>query len=65
MIDAINQLAGMEITLEAKGTIEGIRKQYGQLSEAARAKVTNYNILVDAEKKIADLEKEAQVEEEG
>ncbi len=65
VIDAINQLAGMEITLEAKGTIEGIRKQYGQLSEAARAKVTNYNILVDAEKKIADLEKEAQVEEEG
>ena len=65
VIDAINQLAGMEITLEAKGTVEGIRKQYGQLSEAARAKVTNYNILVDAEKKIADLEKEAQVEEEG
>lgn len=63
VIDAINQLAGIEITLDAKGTVAGVRKQYDQLSEAARAKVSNYGILVDAEKKIADLEKEEQTEE--
>lgn len=57
VIDAINQLAGKEITLDMKKTIENIRKQYDQLSEAARNKVTNYNILTEAENAIKELEK--------
>lgn len=56
VIDAINQLAGKEITLDMKETIEKIRQQYEQLSEAAKSKVTNYNILTEAEKIIKDLE---------
>ena len=57
VIDAINQLAGQEITVGMKDTINGIRNMYNGLSEAARAKVTNYNILTDAEQKVAELEK--------
>ncbi len=64
VIDAINQLAGQEITLDMKGTIENIRKQYNSLSEAARAKVGNYNVLTDAEKKIQELKKEDKEKEE-
>jgi len=48
VIDAINQLAGQEITVGMKDTINGIRNMYNGLSEAARAKVTNYNILTNA-----------------
>lgn len=58
VIDSINQLAGREITLDMKETIEGIRAQYNQLSDAARSKVTNYGILENAEKKIEKLKKE-------
>ncbi len=62
MIDAINQLAGQKITLDMKDTIKNIRKQYNKLSEAARSKVTNYNILTEAEAKIEKLEKEKEKE---
>lgn len=58
VIDSINQLAGKEITLDMKGTIESIRAQYNQLSDAARSKVSNYSVLEDAERKIKKLEKE-------
>ncbi|MCI8483002.1 MAG: L,D-transpeptidase family protein [Lachnospiraceae bacterium] len=64
VIDAINQLSGKEITLDMKKTIEKIRAKYDQLSEAARSKVTNYNILTDAENRIKELEKEAEKEKE-
>ncbi len=63
VIDAINQLAGQEITLDMKGTIEAIRNQYNGLSEAAKAKVGNYNILTDAEQKISELKKAEKKEE--
>ncbi|MCI8682771.1 MAG: L,D-transpeptidase family protein [Lachnospiraceae bacterium] len=64
VIDAINQLAGQEITLEMKGTIEKIRKQYNGLSEAARAKVGNYNVLTEAEQRIEELKKAEKEQEE-
>lgn len=63
VIDAINKLAGKEITLDMKEKIEKIRGQYNQLSEAARSKVTNYNVLTEAEERIKQLEKEAEKEE--
>lgn len=64
VIDAINQLAGQEITLGMKDTINNIRNMYNGLSEAARGKVTNYNILADAEQKIAELEKKEKEDKE-
>lgn len=64
VIDAINQLAGQEITVGMKDTINGIRNMYNGLSEAARAKVTNYNILTDAEQKVAELEKKEKEDKE-
>lgn len=64
VIDAINQLAGQEITLGMKGTVNNIRNMYNGLSEAARGKVTNYNILADAEQKIAELEKKEKEDKE-
>lgn len=64
VIDAINELAGKEITLDMKGKIEKIRERYNRLSEAARSKVTNYNILTAAEERIKQLEKEAEKEKE-
>lgn len=64
VIDAINQLAGQEITAGMKDTINGIRNMYNGLSEAARAKVTNYNILTDAEQKVAELEKKEKEDKE-
>lgn len=63
VIDAINKLAGKEITLDMKEKIEKIRGQYNQLSEAARSKVTNYNVLTEAEERIKQLEKEAEKEQ--
>lgn len=64
VIDAINQLAGQEITVGMKDTINGIRNMYNGLSGAARAKVTNYNILTDAEQKVAELEKKEKEDKE-
>lgn len=64
VIDAINQLAGQEITLDMKGNIKNIRNQYNSLSDAARGKVTNYSVLEDAERKLEELEKEEQKKEE-
>ena len=47
-----------------KGTIEKIRKQYNGLSEAARAKVGNYNVLTEAEQRIEELKKAEKEQEE-
>ena len=58
VIDAINGLAGAEITLEMKQQVEGIRAQYNQLSEAAKSKVSNYQTLEDAERRLAELERQ-------
>lgn len=57
VIDAINNnLVNQEITLEKKAIIQEIRRQYNALSDAAKAKVTNYSVLFEAEKIIATLE---------
>ena len=58
VIDAINGLATQTITLEMKSKIEAIRQQYNQLSDAARGKVTNYGQLEEAERQIAELERQ-------
>ena len=58
VIDAINGLAGRNITMEMKGEIEGIRAQYNQLSEAARSKVTNLSVLEEAEQILSELEQQ-------
>ncbi len=58
VIDAINGLAAQTITLEMKSKIEAIRQQYNQLSDAARGKVTNYGQLEEAERQIAELERQ-------
>lgn len=56
VIDAINkELANQTITKEKKAVIKKIRKMYNTLSDAAKAKVTNYSVLVDAEKAIKSL----------
>lgn len=56
VIDAINNnLANQGITLDKKGIIEEIRRQYDALSDAAKAKVTNYSVLTEAERIIASL----------
>ena len=57
VIDAINtSLVNQMITLDKKAVIQDIRRQYDALSEAAKAKVTNYYVLTEAEKTITALE---------
>ena len=57
VIDAINtHLVNQAITLDKKGIVQEIRRQYDTLSDAAKAKVTNYSVLVEAERIIAALE---------
>lgn len=51
VIDAIDrELAEQEITRDKKAVIKEIRKMYNALSDAAKAKVTNYSVLTKAEK---------------
>ena len=57
VIDAINtHLVNQVINLDKKGIIQEIRRQYDALSDAAKAKVTNYSVLTEAERIIASLE---------
>lgn len=57
VIDAINtHLVNQAITLDKKGIVQEIRRQYDALSDAAKAKVTNYSVLAEAERIIAALE---------
>lgn len=57
VIDAINtHLVNQVINLDKKGIIQEIRRQYDTLSDAAKAKVTNYFVLTEAERMIASLE---------
>jgi len=57
VIDAINtHLVNQMINLDKKGIIQEIRRQYDALSDAAKAKVTNYSVLTEAERIIASLE---------
>lgn len=54
-IDAIG-----EVTLESEGAINSARRIYDKLSEAEKAKVSNYDVLLAAEAKLAELKKEAE-----
>ncbi len=45
-----------DVTLDSKSAIDTARKAYDALSEEDQAKVTNYDILTAAEKKLSELE---------
>lgn len=56
VIDRIEELNAQTITLEKKATVQSIRTAYNALSDAEKAQVSNYNLLVQAEATIAQLE---------
>ena len=56
VIDRINELYTQTITLEKKATVQSIRTAYNSLSDTEKAQVSNYNLLVQAEATIAQLE---------
>ena len=56
VIDRINELYTQTITLEKKATVQSIRTAYNALSDTEKAQVFNYNLLVQAEASIAQLE---------
>ena len=57
VIEKINQIG--EVTLEDKELIEEAEELYDQLSDEAKAKVTNYETLVSARAKYDELYKQA------
>ena len=57
VIDKINQIG--EVTLEDKELIEEAEALYSQLSDEAKAKVTNYNVLLAARATLDELYKQA------
>ena len=56
VIDRIKELNAQTITLEKKATVQSIRAAYNALSDTEKAQVSNYNLLVQAEATIAQLE---------
>ena len=56
VIDRIKELNAQTITLEKKATVQSIRAAYNALSGTEKAQVSNYNLLVQAEATIAQLE---------
>ena len=56
VIDRIKELNAQTITLETKATVQSIRTAYNALSDTEKAQVSNYNLLVQAEATIAQLE---------
>lgn len=56
VIDRIEELNAQTITLEMKATVQSIRTAYDALSDTEKAQVSNYNLLVQAEATIAQLE---------
>ena len=56
VIDRIKELNAQTITLEKKATVQSIRTAYNALSDTEKAQVSNYNLLVQAEATIAQLE---------
>ena len=53
-----------EVTLDSRSAIDTARKAYDALSDENKEKVTNYDKLVAAEKKLAQLEAEKKREDE-
>lgn len=58
VIDRINALNAQTITLEKKSIVQSIRTAYNALSETEKAQVSNYNLLVQAEATVAQLEEQ-------
>ena len=56
VIDRIKELNAQTITLEKKATVQSIRTAYNALSDTEKAQISNYNLLVQAEATIAQLE---------
>ena len=58
VIDRISELNAQGITLEKKAMVQSIRTAYNALSKTEQEQVSNYNMLVQAEAKITQLEKQ-------
>ena len=57
LINSINALAKETLTLNHESRVQELRKAYDKLPDDQKAMVTNYQTLVDLEKKIAELKK--------
>ena len=57
LIDGINALAGQTLTLDQAAKVQELRAIYNSISADQKKLVTNYNLLVDFESKIAELQK--------
>ena len=57
LIDDINALAGQTLTLNQAAKVQELREIYNSISADQNKLVTNYNLLVDFESKIAELQK--------
>ena len=58
VIDRINELNKQTVTLEKKSIVQSIRTAYNALSENEKNQVSNYNLLVQAEAAIVQLEEQ-------
>ena len=58
VIDRISELDAQGITLEKKAMVQSVRTAYNALSKTEQEQVSNYNLLVQAEAKITQLEKQ-------
>ena len=57
VVDAINAIG--TVTLDSESTITSVRNQYNALSDAAKAYVTNYSVLTDAESTLQSLKEDS------
>ena len=57
LIDDINALAGQTLTLDQAAKVQELRAIYNSISADQKKLVTNYNLLVGFESKIAELQK--------
>ena len=57
LIDGINALAGQTLTLDQAAKVQELRAIYNSISADQKKLVTNYNLLVGFESKIAELQK--------
>lgn len=57
LIDDINALAGQTLTLNQAAKVQELREIYNSISADQKKLVTNYNLLVGFESKIAELQK--------
>ena len=58
VINRIKELNSQAVTLEKKSIVQSIRSAYNALSDAEKNQVSNYNLLVQAEATIAQLEEQ-------